>query len=668
MVTWANHIVAAAREVQPEFGHATLSLMSQLAAGGPPKSAFVASLVGELGDLQPIPTLLVLDDFHAVDESEDALELVARLLRDAPPWLSLAISTRRRPNLELSRLSAAGELTEIGTDELRFSHAEIVDLFANTYATPIDEDVLRELDSRVKGWVASLQLFHESIRGRPQSAVRALVRAVSGASSPIYDFLAEEVLGNIPQPIEQLLVRASILDRVAPEQVLALFADQPTPPTIGMANDWIEDADRLGLLSRASQSTETRELHPLLRDFLRRELRARETESAIREMHSRVAEAVVETEPLTATHHFLEAGREGDAMRCLGASVMLTMGSGQWGLATELIERVRGVPPDPAVAAIRARGLIEAGDLETAAATLDGMDVSASAPDVRAVFRHTRLSLGWRTGDRDLMFDTLREIQEDSETPPVLRDIFQIFVDASPLSPTPIPYPTLAARLERMAKTQREAGHTYYAAISLHNAAIASIAAGRFADGSRLGLEALAVFDLLPHFDTDKYSTHAVLALCSFERGDQLSGEEHVRTALSSGLERGDVHAECAYALAALGHKARANQLLHSSDELERQGRSDVTGNLLGAFTRALLSDIEAPSAAAAVLADIPTAMPLDTGFDLERQLLRTLLEFLQGNLAAAHESAMTALENAHARGARRVAARLGILKCPCRR
>ena len=193
--------------------------------------------------------------------------------------------------------------------------------------------------------MASLQLFHESIRGRPQSAVRALVRAVSGASSPIYDFLAEEVLGNIPPPIEQLLVRSSILDRVAPEQVVALFADQPTPPTLGTANDWIVDADRLGLLSRASQATDTRELHPLLRDFLRRELHARETESAIREMHSRVAEAVVETEPLTATHHFLEAGREGDAMRCLGASVMLTMGSGQWGLATELIERVRGVPP-----------------------------------------------------------------------------------------------------------------------------------------------------------------------------------------------------------------------------------------------------------------------------------------------------------------------------------
>ena len=35
VITWANHIIAAAREFEPDFGEATLRLMSQLAAGGP---------------------------------------------------------------------------------------------------------------------------------------------------------------------------------------------------------------------------------------------------------------------------------------------------------------------------------------------------------------------------------------------------------------------------------------------------------------------------------------------------------------------------------------------------------------------------------------------------------------------------------------------------------
>ena len=662
VVTWANHVIAAAREVQPNFGEATLGLMSQVQAGGPPKSAYLASIIGELGDLEPVPTILVLDDFHAVDESPEAVEFTTRLLRDSPPWLSLVISTRRRPTLELGRLSAAGELTEIGTDELRFSHEEQIELFANSYGMPLEEDVLRDLDLRTKGWIASLQLFHGSIRGRAPSAVRAFAKALSGASSPVYDFLAEEVLNNIPERLERLLVDSSILERITPRLVVALFADDPQPLSLDQARELIEEADRLTLVSRSSQSSDARQLHPLLRDYLTRALHQGTSEAAIGAMHLRVAHAVAETEPLTAAHHFLEAGHEADAMRCLGASVVLTMGSGQWGAAFDLIERMRDVPADPAVAAIRARGLIEAGDLEGGAALLRGVDVASSAPDVRAVFRHTKLSLGWRTGDRDLMFDTLRDILADPETPAVMRDISQIFVDASPLSPTPIPYATLADRLEAMARTQREAGHTYYAAISLHNAALTQLAAGRLAGAKRLGSDALSVFEALPHFDTEKYSTHAVMALCALEQGDREAGEDHMRTALSSGTERGDVHAECAYALAALGERARANCLLISADELERRGRSDVTATLIGKFARSLLIAPADPQQAVGMLSDIPAAMPLDTGYDLERQMLMALAELLAGHAQTTVEISSQALDAAAWKGARRMSARLQVI------
>ena len=662
VITWTNHIIAAAREVQPDFGQATLGLMAQMQAGGPPRSAFLASVIGELGELEPVPTILVLDDFHAVDTSPDAVEFTTRLLRDSPPWLSLIISTRRRPTLELSRLSAAGELTEIGTDELRFSHDEQIDLFANSYGMPLDEDVLRDLDRRTKGWIASLQLFHGSVRGRAPSAVRAFAKALSGATSPVYDFLAEEVLNNIPERLERMLVGSSILERITAGLVVALFGDDPQPPSLEQARDLIEEADRLTLVSQSSQSSDARELHPLLRDYLTRALHQRYSVVALDAMHLRVARAVIETEPLTAAHHFLEAGQEADAMRCLGASVVLTMGSGQWGVASDLIERMRDVPADPAVAAIRARGLIEAGDLEGGATLLRGVDVAASAPDVRAVFRHTKLSLGWRTGDRDLMFDTLRDIHADPETPAVMREISQIFVDASPLSPTPIPYATLATRLEGMARSQREAGHTYYAAISLHNAALTLLAAGRLGEATRLGSEALSVFDALPHFDTDKYSTHAVLALCAFEQGHRERGEDHLRTALSSGTERGDVHAECAYALVALGDRARANRLLLSADELERRGRSDVTATLIGKFARSLLVAPGEPQQAIGMLSDIPAAMPLDTGYDLERQMLMALVELLAGHPQTTLEISAGALGAAGAKGARRVTARLNVI------
>src|SRR4051812_41735433 len=215
VITWSNYLIAAVREIHPGFGEATLRLMSEVAAGAGPTSAFVSSVIGELGAIEPASTLLVLDDFQAVDQSDEAIDFVRRLAKDAPPWLRLVLSSRRRPPLEVARLAAAGELYEVSTEHLRFSLEETHDLFAKSYESPLDDDVLAELDARKKGWAASLQLFHGSIRGRPPEAVKAFVSALSGASSPIYDFLAEEVLSSLPAQLERFLVRASLLQRIS---------------------------------------------------------------------------------------------------------------------------------------------------------------------------------------------------------------------------------------------------------------------------------------------------------------------------------------------------------------------------------------------------------------------------------------------------------------------
>lgn len=660
-VTWTNYVIAAAREIDPDFGQNTLSLLAQVAPGGPPESAFVASLLGELPRLGEAPTVLVLDDFHAVDDSDEARGFLARLIKDSPPWLHFVISSRRRPVLELARLAGMGEVVEITTDELRFTGEETERLFAQGYGLALDADVLRDVETRTQGWAASLQLFHGSVRGRPASAVRALAKSLSGATNPIYDFLAQEVLNNLPGELEDFLVRVALLDRVVAAHVVALFPERRgLAPSLDQAHRWIDDCDRLGLLSRASQQSEARHLHPLLRDFLIRALSQRHSADAIRRIHLGLAQAVDGNEPLLASRHYIEAGEKVEAMKCLGRSVMLTMGSGQWGIASSLIDRLGGVPADPAVAAIRARRLIEEGDLPGAAALLAGIDLSSSPADVRAVVRHTNLSLGWRTGDRELLFATLGEIEADDETPQVLHDIFQIFIDTNVKSF--VPFAVLARRMERMAAQQSDAGHTYFAAISLHNAALTMVAAGKFSEARDLGHAALDAFDKLPGIDSERFSTHAVLAICAFEQGLVALGEDHTRVALSSGDEHGDVHAECAYTLATTGEHARAAQLLLSASDLEQQGRSDLTATIIATFTRALLNLSTHPEQSLSELAAIPESMPLDTGYDLDRQVLSAATSLAAGREAEAVELATSARSMARRKGARRSEARLGLV------
>lgn len=664
-ITWANYLVAAGREVKPDFGNATMALLAQIPGGGPPNSVVMASAIDELQELGPAPTLFVLDDFQSVETSAEAREFVEHLLRDAPPWLHLVIASRHKPSLHLGRLEAMGELAQVGTDDLRFSLAETEHLFADGFGAPLEADVLRDVDQRTQGWAASLQLFYGSIRGKSSSDVRALAHSLSGDQSPLYDFLAEEVLANVPEELESFLVQSSVLDQI----LVSVIPHAIGKPEVVLEHvqAWIDESDRLGLLVRSTQSSEIRDWHPLLREFLLRRLRHRSSPAEIAAMHLRVAKALDGIDPLTATGHYLESGHEDLAMRCLEGSVTQTMGSGRWGVASELIDRLEGIAPHPGVAAIQCRRSIEDGDLQRAARCLMGIDLDSSTAPVRAIFRHAKLSLGWRTGDRDLMLTTLEEIKADHETPLELAEIFSVFEDMSSLSAAPVSFGELARRLERMAMRQVSAGHRYFASISLHNAAIMLMAAGRYQDATDMARRALDSFELVPGGSADHYSTHAVLATCALELGNPNVAEEHVRHALSSGTERGDVHAECGYASAVIGQWARASQLMLTSADLAREGRSDVTADLLAGFTRALMTVRSDPEGARRLLTSLPTGLPLDTVYELERRTLIALACLLAGDVESCLSVSATASDLASERGSRRYEARSALVTAMAR-
>jgi LuxR family maltose regulon positive regulatory protein len=657
-VTLVNYVVAAVREVAPEFGKTTSTLLVPITGSSPSKDAVIGTLMHELHALADQPTVFVFDDFQAVETSPDAAAFVERLLRDAPASFRFVLSSRRRPSVHVARWAAMDELIELATEDLRFSAGEIDRLFSEAYGQPLEPEVLSELDLRTKGWAASLQLFHSLVRGRSASGIRSAIQSLSGATSPVYEFLAEEVLGQMSPRLSEFARRSAVLESVRPEYVAAL----KTEGTLQEAEQLIVDAERIGILSRTSQASLVRHFHPLLREFLRRKLLEQLPATEIAAMHSRVGRAAEAVDVITACHHYIEAGRASDAMRCLGSSVIQTLGSGRTGAAAHLIELLTSVPPDPAVVAIRARRLLEEGEIGAASALLTGIDVSPLAPTVRAVLRHTRLVLGWRSGDTESMFATLREISEDHETPETLRDIAQIFVDASSLSPTPIPFPRLSQRLTAMAHSQAAEGHFYYSGVSHHNAAMAELAAGRVANARASAQKALDTFQQLGAAPAELYSAHSVLAVCALEQGRVDDAEDEIREALTSGTEEADVHAELAYALATIGEHQRAASLLASADALARIGRTDLSADMFGAFARSMLAMPTRANFALSGLESVSGHRPLDIGETLERRMLIALSHLLAGQATEAETVAERALRDARARLARRCEVRLNVI------
>ena len=132
--SFLSHLVAAGREHDPEFAPTTAAMLSDLATGGPTREAATDVFLRELPKIAEHGAVLILDDFHLVDESPDIRIIARELVARAPDRLSIVFASRQTPPIPFARIGASGEVAEIGTDDLRFDAAETARLFSEMYS------------------------------------------------------------------------------------------------------------------------------------------------------------------------------------------------------------------------------------------------------------------------------------------------------------------------------------------------------------------------------------------------------------------------------------------------------------------------------------------------------------------------------------------------------
>ncbi len=362
---WAvfiHHIVAAGREIDPEFAPNTAGLLRELAANLGNRSAIVRTLLTELRAWAVVGTALVLDDYQHVDDVPEIREIVRELVVRGPDRLSVVISSRTRPTLPLARLRAIGEASEIGTDDLRFDRDETERLFRDAYHDPLEHDLLDDLARTTEGWAATLRLVESAVHGRPRTEVRTVIRSLSGRHGDLHDYLAEEVVGRLPRPAQDFVERSCLLAVVTPE--LASAAAAVTPEA---ARAFLDLAEAAGLLSRRGRSGQAGRLfHPLVRTFLEGRLHDAVGSLAVRQIHARIARAAEPDAWSVAAYHFAAADLADDAVRVLSAAVPNILGSGAYKDAEQLASRL-----DPATLGawhdvIVAHRMIRTGELQSA--------------------------------------------------------------------------------------------------------------------------------------------------------------------------------------------------------------------------------------------------------------------------------------------------------------
>lgn len=560
-LTIISYLVAAVREIVPDFGVSTMALLIQASTMGTTREVALSTFLAELGALGDEPTILIVDDVHLVQSQEDVQVVLERLFERAPDAMSFILAGRRRPDLRLGRLAAQGGVAALTTNDLRFSLRETEDLFEESYSLRLDDDVVTAIDARTEGWSASLQLVCSSIRTCDPHQVRAFVNDLSGTTEPIYDFLAEEVLGRQPPVMQRVLMHASLLDRIVPAFVLAALAVSPDSPGADTVVDCLEAADDQGLMSRSAATSSSRRFHPLLASFLVRQLELHSSPTDIRAMHLRIGQAAEPGDWLTSAHHYIEAGHASEAMRVLGESTLRTLGTGTWGPATELIARMPEIEPPLAVQVIRARALVAAGRPDDAIALLASLVPDPASPYELGLHRLASAIAYHYGGQARELERVLGDILSDPTMPTQVSGIataWSMIINASgggPLSP-------VRQELLGLARRQSKEGLHYFSAVSYHNAMVVALAEGRFEMAIDLGDEALQEFGKLAGAPPEVASTRAAISLAAWENHNIVRALEEGNDASTRPEASMDALAYCAWMAIAAEQTDRAKGLL----------------------------------------------------------------------------------------------------------
>ena len=243
----------------------------------------------------PGPMVLVLDDFHVIEDS-DVLKAVQRLV-DLDSPLRLILLTRVDPVLALHRMRVEGQLVELTSRDLAFGPDEVDHLGRAASLSLTRQDVDQVL-AHTEGWPAGVRLATMYL-SRPGSDNP--ISQFTGTEQSVSEYLLAEVLDRNDPATRAFLLRTAVADRLTAE-----LAEAIVPGARGQA--LLERLERTNQFVTALGADRAWfRYHPLLRDLLVHTLR-RDDPDAFLAAHRAAATWLAPHEPLTALGHAAAAG------------------------------------------------------------------------------------------------------------------------------------------------------------------------------------------------------------------------------------------------------------------------------------------------------------------------------------------------------------------------
>jgi LuxR family maltose regulon positive regulatory protein len=294
------HLVYAFRLRWPEVGERSLAILREAGPEQRPYQAVINALSNDLISRGPgpRPAVLVLDDYHLVNQSAAITRITDYFIQVLPPNLHAIIASRQRPDLEhMTSWRVRGELLEITQRELAFAGQEIEALFRTQYGVALTRAQVERLVTETEGWVIALQMIWQSLQSGVAGDLDQILAELPHSLEELFTYLAQEVLARRPAEIQEFLVHTSILQHLDPAACDFLLNRRDSREILKDLEEESFFIVRLG---------DSYRYHHLFHDLLRQQVTAHPGRAAA--LHQRAARYFQgRQDPEQAIHHWLAA-------------------------------------------------------------------------------------------------------------------------------------------------------------------------------------------------------------------------------------------------------------------------------------------------------------------------------------------------------------------------